>query len=114
MDYDAKTASNPTYSQLFSNKLKRKSCPAGPAQELIQAVIAMKQHNPRFGCRRIAMQISNMFGLNINKDIVWRILSKHYKPVSNDDGPSWLSVIGNIKDSLWSIDFFRCESILLK
>jgi putative transposase len=60
------------------------------------------------------MQISNTFGLDINKDIVWRILTKHYRPTSNDGGPSWLSFIGNMKDSLWSIDFFRCESILLK
>jgi transposase InsO family protein len=28
--------------------------------------------------------------------------------------PSWLTVIGHAKDSLWSVDFFRCESILLK
>ena len=55
-----------------------------------------------------------MFGLDINKDIVWRVLAKHYKPPSNDNGPSWLTVIGNMKDSLWSIDFFRCESIQLK
>lgn len=74
----------------------------------------MKQRNPRFGCRRIAMQINNIFGLNINKDIVWRILAKYYKSPSNDDGPSWLNFIGNMKDSLWSIDFFHCESILLK
>jgi hypothetical protein len=30
------------------------------------------------------------------------------------DGPSWLSFIGHIKDSLWSVDLFRCESILLR
>jgi len=102
------------YSALFSIKSKHKPGPAGPSKELIQAIIEMKQHNPRFGCRRIAMQISNMFGLNIDKDVVWRILAKHYKPSSNDDGPSWLTVIGNMKDSLWSIDFFRCESIQLK
>jgi len=29
-------------------------------------------------------------------------------------GASWLTVIGHAKDSLWSIDLFRCESILLK
>jgi len=29
-------------------------------------------------------------------------------------GPSWLTFIGHLKDSLWSIDLFRCESILLK
>src|ERR1700726_1603699 len=29
-------------------------------------------------------------------------------------GPSWLSFIAHMKDSLWSVDLFRCESILLK
>jgi hypothetical protein len=29
-------------------------------------------------------------------------------------GPSWLTVIGHVKDSLWSVDLFRNESILLK
>jgi len=27
---------------------------------------------------------------------------------------SWLSVLGHAKDSLWSIDLFRCESLILK
>jgi putative transposase len=101
-------------SALFSTKSNRKPGPIGPSQELIQAILEMKQRNPRFGCRRIAMQINNIFGFSINKDVVWRILAKHYKPVSNDDGPSWLTFLGNMKDSLWSIDLFRCESILLK
>lgn len=59
------------YSVLFLNKSKREPGPIGPSKELIQAIVEMKQRNPRFGCRRIAMQISNMFGLDINKDIVW-------------------------------------------
>jgi len=102
------------YSALFSNKSRRKPGPAGPSQDLINAVIAMKQRNPLFGCRRIAMQINEMFDLDIEKDDVWRILKKHYKPVSCDDGPSWLTFLGHTKDSLWSTDFFRCESILFK
>jgi hypothetical protein len=28
-------------------------------------------------------------------------------------GPSWLTFIAQAKDSLWSVDLFRCESILL-
>jgi len=32
----------------------------------------------------------------------------------NDGGPSWLTLLGHTKDSLWTIDLFRCESILLK
>ncbi len=29
-------------------------------------------------------------------------------------GPSWLTFIAHAKDSLWSVDLFRCESILLR
>ena len=102
------------YSLLFSNKSRRKPGPAGPSQALINAILEMKKRNPRFGCRRIAMQISNQFGATINKDVVWRVLLKHFKPTSNDSGSSWLTFIGQMKNNLWSVDFFRCESILLK
>jgi len=45
---------------------------------------------------------------------VRRVLATHYRPGSGDGGPSWLSFIGHMKDGLWSVDLFRCESILLK
>lgn len=102
------------YTALFSSSYKRKSGPKGPSQELINAVIEMKQRNLRFGCPRIAQQINLAFGLNIDKDVVRRILEKHYKPTSGDNGPSWLTFLGHTKDSLWSVDFFRSESAILK
>ena len=91
---------------------KRKPGPKGPSPELIQAIVEMKQRNPRFGCPRIAQQINKAFGTNIDKDAVRRVLAAHYRSEPSDGGPSWLTFIGNTKDSLWSIDLFRCESIL--
>jgi len=42
------------------------------------------------------------------------VLAKHYRPgPGSGNDPSWLTFIGHAKDSLWSIDLFRCESILL-
>jgi putative transposase len=99
------------YSSLGS---KRKTGPKGPPQELIQAIVEMKQRNPRFGCPRIAQQINKAFGTNIDKDVVRRVLAVHYRPSPGDGGPSWLTFLGHTKDSLWSIDLFQCESILLK
>ena len=32
---------------------------------------------------------------------------------SSPNGPSWLTFIAQSRDSLWSVDLFRCESILL-
>ena len=103
------------YSELFSNKTRAKPGPKGPSQEIIDAVVAMKIRNPRFGYLRIAMQISNQFGVDVNDEVVRHILKTHYKRSPDDySGPSWLTFLGHSKDSLWSIDFFRVESINLK
>jgi putative transposase len=88
--------------------------PKGPSKELVAAVLEIKRRNPRFGCPRIAQQIGFSFGVEINKDVVRRILARYYRPEPGKRGPSWLSVVGAAKDQLWSLDLFRCESILLK
>jgi transposase InsO family protein len=74
----------------------------------------MKQRNPIWGCPRIADQIELAFGISINKDVVRRILAAHYHPSAGGSGPSWLTFIGHAKDSLHSIDLFRCESVALR
>lgn len=75
----------------------------------------MRQRIPGYGCPRIAQQINNAFGTHFDKDVVRRVLAKHYRPGCDpQDGPWWLTFIGQMKDSLWSVDLFRCESILLK
>lgn len=61
-----------------------------------------------------SLSTSLTFGVNIDKDVVCRLLAKQYRPDLGTDGPSWLTFIGQVKDSLWSIDFFRRESILLR
>jgi putative transposase len=40
----------------------------------------MKRRNARFGCVRIAQQIAHAFGAAIDKDVVRRVLAKHYRP----------------------------------
>lgn len=103
------------YLRLFSYHGNKKSGPKGPNSNLIKAIVEIKQRNPRFGCPRIALIITNTFGIEINKDIVRRVLMKHNHPGPGErDGSSWLSFIGNMKDNLWSIDLFCCESISLK
>jgi putative transposase len=102
------------YRLLYTARKKGNPGPKGPSQELINTIVELKRRNSRFGCPRIAQQINKAFGLNIDKDMVRRVLEKHYRPHPNDNGPSWLTFVGHAKDSLWSIDLFRCESILLK
>ena len=105
---------NRKYRLLFSSKHRRKPGPNGPNKELIDAVVQMKQRNPAWGCPRIAQQIALAFDIPIDKDVVRRILASHYRPANNSGGPSWLTFIGHLKDSLWSLDLFRCESATLR
>jgi len=49
--------------------------PKGPSQEVIAAVVDMKQRNPSWGCPRIAQQIALAFGISIDRDVVRRILA---------------------------------------
>ena len=72
----------------------------------------MKRRNPGWGSLRIAQQIALAFGIDINKDVVRRILCIHYRPELDAGGPSWLSFIGHMKDSLWIWIYF--ESVALR
>ena len=92
------------YRQLFSPKRCGKPGHRGPSPELIAAIVETKRRNPSWGCRRIAQQLSLVFGLEMDKDVIRRVLAKHYRPDPGAYGPSWLTVLGHTKDSLWSID----------
>ncbi|MGD8593671.1 MAG: integrase core domain-containing protein [Gammaproteobacteria bacterium] len=104
------------YHDLYSNKTSKKPGRKGQNRALIQLIIEIKQNNPSMGYGRIAMQVYEAFGITISRFAVGRILRKHFKdyPPGHNDGPSWLTFIGHMKDSLWSVDLFRCESILLR
>ncbi len=102
------------YRLLFTPKTRGKPGPKGPSPELISAIIEMKRRNPSFGYQRIADQISLVFDVEIDKDVVRRVLAKHYRPQPGSNGPSWLTFLGHSRDSLWSVDLFRCESLILK
>jgi hypothetical protein len=58
--------------------------------------------------------LGKAFSVEINKDVVRRVLARYYRPKREENGPSWLTFLGHSKDSLWSLDLFRTESILLK
>ena len=103
------------YHRLFSSRpCPKKTGPKGPSEALIRTILELKSRNPRFGSPRIARIISHTFGVDIDKNVVHRVLAKHYRPTSGGTGPSWLSLIGHTTDSLWSVDLFRCESIVLQ
>ncbi len=98
------------YRLLFTPKTRSKPGPKGPSPQLVSAILEMKHRNPNFGYQRIADQTSLVFDIEIDKDVVRRVLARHYQPQPGSNGPSWLTFLGHSKDSLWSVDFFRCES----
>jgi putative transposase len=55
-----------------------------------------------------------VFDIPLDKDVVRRILAIHYRSEPDSGHPSWLTVLGHLKDSLWSTDLFRCESATLR
>ena len=99
---------------LYSSGQRHKPGPKGPGQDLIQAIIELKRRNPRLGCRKIAQQLAKSFGISLGRDVVRRVLARHYRSKDRDDGPSWLTLLAHTKDSLWSGDIFRAESLFLK
>jgi hypothetical protein len=36
------------------------------------------------------------------------------RPKPDTNGPSWLTLIAQAKDSVWSVDLFRVESVVLR
>lgn len=66
------------YKLLYSNNGGKKPGPHGPSPYMIDLVVEMKQKNPRFGYRRIAMQIYQSLGITISCFAVGRVLRQHH------------------------------------
>lgn len=101
------------YSILFGRQGRKKPGPKGPSAELVKFVLDLKVANPPFGYGKIALMASRALGVEVDDDVVRCILQKNYRPAPGD-GPSWLTFIGHTAESLWSLDLFRCESVLLQ
>ncbi len=98
------------YSKLYSNRAKKIPGRKTRDQVLIDLVIEMKRRNPSFGYGRISMQIFEAFGIAISRFAVARLLRKNRRNLPSGDGPSWLTFIGHITDSLWSRGAVRSTS----
>jgi len=100
------------YSKLYSTKTPAKGRPK-LSIEIKILVIEIKTKNPCFGCPQIASLVTNRTGVSISHESVRRILKEKFFGTPGI-GPSWLTFLGHQVDSLWSLDFFRVESITLK
>ena len=102
------------YRALFSPRTKTKPGPKGPSEQLIRVIVELKCRNPGFGCPRIALIISRTFGVDIDKDVVRRVLAKRHRPAPGGGGPSWRTFFGHFNDSLRSVVLHRCKSLMLE
>jgi len=103
---------------LILNRSRKRSPNLRSADRVVAGLCAFfirpgRLRNPSWGCPPIAPQITLAFGISIDRDVVRRILAARYEPTPDSAGPSWLTVLGHAKDSLWSVDLFRCESAVL-
>jgi hypothetical protein len=77
---------------VFSPKRKANPGPNGPDAHIIPAVVEMKQRNPTWGCPRIAQQVNLAFGTCTDKDVVRRILEKHYQ----SNNRCWWTIVAHV------------------
>ena len=68
------------YHVLYACEHRRRPGPKGPSAELIAVIVEIKRRDPRFGCVHIDQQICRTLGVQIDKDVVRRVLAKHYRP----------------------------------
>lgn len=101
------------YSILFKPK-RRKPGPKGPTPQIIELILGIKEKNPTYGIPKIALLMSKLLDKPIDEQLVRRVLRKYRSRQPPGCGASWLNSIGTAKDKLWSMDIFRCESILLR
>jgi hypothetical protein len=59
----------------------------------------------------MALIISRAFDVDIDKDVVRRVLAKHYRPGPGGDGPSWRTFFCHLTEGLWSLVLHRCKSL---
>lgn len=76
------------YQLQFTPKRRGKLGPKGPFPELIAAICEMKCRNPTFGYQRIAQQLSLVLDTEVDKDVVRRVLERHYRPDPSNRGSS--------------------------
>jgi hypothetical protein len=77
------------YRRLFSLKPCCKTPrPKRPGEALVRAIVELKSRKSSVGCPRIACIISQTFRVDIDKKVVYRMLSKGCRPTTAETEPS--------------------------
>ena len=95
----------------LSSHTRRRPGPKGPSAELISAIVEMKRRNPRFGCPRIAREINHTFGIEIDKDVVRRVLARHHHPEPGNVVPHGSPLLGTRKTVCGALIYFAVNPL---
>jgi len=102
------------YKMLFSSNNRGVAGRPPIDTEIRKLILEIKSNNPRFGCPQIAALVKDRTGVAVSIETVRRILKGRKSDGTGGDGPSWLTFLGQTVDSLWSVDLFKIESVILK
>jgi putative transposase len=102
------------YQRLFSSSpCPKQPGPKGPSEALIQAIVELKSGNPRFWLSAdCAHHLAHVWRRHRQERRIPSAVET-LSPRPRHRAP-WLSFIGHTRDSLGSVDLFRCESIVLR
>jgi putative transposase len=99
------------------NRSRRRAPNLHASDRLIAGLCALLVRPGRLVRSAIVVKPSTLLNFHralVQRKYVRRILAAHYHPSADGDAPSWLTFIGHAKDSLHSVDLFRCESVVLR
>jgi len=99
------------YSRVFGRAGKRGRPKL--SREVRDLIVSIKLQNPSFGSPQISALILERTGIFVSEETI-RMILLSLGPNAKGKGPSWLALLGSQVDSLWSIDLFRVESVLLQ
>jgi len=102
------------YRFLYSSRPKEKQVQKGPHRNCSEPSVNSSGAIPGLAARRSRNTWPRPLASTPTKDVVRRVLAAHYRPERRENGPSWLTLLGHTKNSLWRLDLFRTESILLR
>src|SRR5262245_49295251 len=84
-----------------------------PDEALIRAIVELKAQSPIRVSTDHAHHRADVWDRHRQVRRAPRV-GQTLSPCAGRAGPSWLSFIGHTTDSLWSVDLFRCESVVLR
>lgn len=84
------------------------------AQKAEALILRLAKENPRWGYQRIAGELLNL-GMRVSATTVRKVLRRHgVGPSPRRSGPTWSQFLAGQAASIFAVDFFTVETVLLR